>query len=297
MATADIDLTLYFRKKRTPPPSVLLLTLPSDKSNKERQLRVSPSVELRSRQQKKGQATPNTAGLNTNNVDTHDPSSSYCWQRHSHKIAQVIPAPDVAYRNTYLEETKREKSAATNSDYRSRLSTSRSSSPRSQQSQQQQQQQQLPPLKTASSSSYNTSDSFQRKTYNQYRTVYEYIRESIKQIESQRNFKQQNFSTRIKRPQNDDAVLRHVLGEKKNSARSKTSISKPDPRNPQSLVNYINHSREQIRILHATTPNQPYQQQQITQNSNRQRTNISKNQNNSLEKQQSRMMTATVGNT
>jgi hypothetical protein len=295
MSTADIDLALYYRKKRTPPSSVLLLTIPNDKTNnKEQQLRVSPVVELRSRQQNKRQLTPYNASLHVNNSDIHDSSlTSHSWQRHTDKLAQVVPAPDIAYRNTYLEEQKREKSAIINTDYRSRISSSRSPSPRSQQSQQQQ----LPRLKTASSSSYNTPDSLQRRSYHQYRTIYDYIHESIKQIERQRNLKQHNFSARIKRPQNDDAVLRRVLAEKKNSATSKiSSISKNEQRNPQSLVNYINHSREQIRVLHTTTPNQPYRQQQINQKYIQQRTNLSQNQNDSLEKQESMMMTATVGN-
>jgi len=212
MATPDIDLTLYFRKKHTPPPSVLLLTVPNDKPNKDQQFHGSPFIEFRSHQQKKRLATAHATGLHTNSSDTHDSSiSSYGWQRHSDKITQIIPAPDVAYRNTYLEETKQEKLVTNNTDYRSRLSFSRSPSPRNQQSQPQQ----LPRLKTTSSSLYQSSDTSQRKSYQQCRTVYDYVRESIKQMERQRNLKQKNFSTRIKRPQNDDAVLRRVLGEKK----------------------------------------------------------------------------------
>jgi hypothetical protein len=296
MATADIDLTLYFRKKRTPPPSVLLLNLPNDKSNNDQQLRASPSVELRSRVQKKHQMTPHIAGLYVNNSDLCDSSvSSYVWQRHTDKIAQITPAPDIAYRNTYLEEPKREKLAIINSDYRSCLSPSRSPSPRFQQSQQQQQ---IPRLKTAvSSSSYNTINLSQRKFYQQYRTVYDYIRESIKQIERQRNVKQKNFSTRVKRPQNDDDVLRRVLSEKRRTGTSKTSLrSRNDLQNPQSLVNYMNHSREQIRILHTTPINQAYQHPQIKQKYNRHRANLSQEQNDSLDMQQSMLMTATVGN-
>jgi hypothetical protein len=298
MATADIDLTLYFRKKRTPPPSVLLLALASDKVYKDRQHHVSPTVELRSRQQKKRQTTSHNTVSNANNSDNHESSSLYGWQRHSDKIGHITAAPDVVYRNTYMEESKREKSATTIGDYRSHISTSRSPSPRSQQSLHQPQQ--IPRLKTASSASHHTSDSSQHKSYYQYRTVYDYIRESIKQIERQRNLKQPNFSSRVKRPQNDDSVLRRALAEKKTAATSKySSISRNDLRNPQSLVNYINHSREQIRVLHTTTPNQSYpsqQHQQTSQKYLRQRTSISGNQNDSLEKQQSLMMTATTGN-
>ncbi|CAF2330841.1 unnamed protein product [Rotaria sp. Silwood2] len=300
MAAADIDLTLYFRKKYTPPPSALLLKLPSNNSpTKDQQPRSNPSIELRSRQQKKRLATAHTVGVHFHNSDSRDSSvSPPGWQRHSDKIGHVAPAPDVAYRNTYMEETKREKSATINSDYRSHISSSRSPSPRSQHSQQQQHQQQLPRLKTASSSSYNTSDSSQRR-YHEYRTVYDYIRQSIKQIERQRNLKQQNFSARIKRPQNDDIILRRALGEKKNSATSKISSAfKNDIRSPQNFLNYVNHSREQVRVLHTTTPNQPYQQQpQTDYKYSRQRTNLSQNQSDSPDKQQSIMMvTATVAN-
>lgn len=284
MATADIDLTLFIRRKHTPPPSALLLTVPNDKTQREQQHRVSPATELRSRQQKYRQITPHTVALNVNHSEIHDSSSTYGWQRHSDKLAQIAPAPDVAYRNTYLEESKKDKSLIVNTDY-----LSRSPSPRSQQSQQQQ----LPRLKTASVSSQNTSDSSKRKSYPQYRTVYDYIRQSIKQIERQRNLKQ-NFSSRVKRPQNDDDVLRRALGEKRTSATSKSSsIFKNDLRNPQSLVNYMNHSRDQVRILHTTTPNQPLQ---IHSKYYRSRANLSQNQNDSLDKQQSMMMTATVGN-
>jgi hypothetical protein len=279
MATVDTDLTLVFRKKHTPPPSVLLLTVPNDKTQKEQQHRVSPTIELRSRQQKTRQIPPHTANLNVNHSEIHD-SSSYAWQRYSDRLAQIIPAPDVAYRNTYLEETKKDRISTINTDYHSR-----SPSPRSQQS--------LPRLKTASVSSQNTSNSLKKNPYPQYRSVYDYIRQSIKQIERQRNLKQ-NFASRVKRPQNDDDVLRRVLSDKRTSAQSKnSSILKTDLQNPQSLVNYMNHSREQVRVLHATTSNQ---QLPINSKYSRQRTNLSQNQNDSLEKQQSMMMTATVGN-
>lgn len=290
-AASDIDLTLYFRKKRTPPPSVLLLTVPNEKMTKHQPSRTSPTVELRSRQTKKRQITPHTIGASGNHLDNQESLSvsSYGWQRHSDKAANVVQAPDVAYRNTYLEDSRKDKSNSVNADYLSRSSVSRSPSPRSQHSQPQS----LPRLKTANISFNHTSDSSPRRQYHQHRTVYDYIRESIKQIERQRNMKQ-NFSTRVKRPQNDDAVLRRVLGEKKTSAISRRSaFSRNDQQNPQSLVNYINHSREQVRVLHTTTPNQ---QPPTHSRFYRQRTNLSQNQSDSPDKQQSFMMTATVGN-
>lgn len=276
MATNDIDLTLFFRKKHTPPPSVLLVAAPNDKTHKDDQPRATPTGEIRSRQQKVRLATPHTATVNVNYSEVHDTStSSYAWQRHSDKLTQIIPAPDVAYRNTYLD-----KSSTVSSDYRSR-----SPSPRSQQSQPP-----LPRLKTASVSSQDTSNSLKKTPYAQYRTIYDYIRQSIKQIERQRNFKQ-NFSSRIKRPQNDDDVLRRALGDKRTSAASKNyPLSKPDLRNADSLVNYMNHSRG---LLNARAPSQDTQ---INPKYSRQRANLSQNQNDSLETQQLMMMTATVGN-
>ncbi|CAF1232692.1 unnamed protein product [Rotaria magnacalcarata] len=301
MAGADIDLTLCFRKKFTPPPSVLLLKTPSNQSStKDHQTHSNVSVELRSRQRKIRHATAHIIGSNSNyhNSDSRDSSGSpNTWQRHSDKIGHIAQAPDVAYRNTYLDEIKREKSATTSSDYRSHKSVSRSPSPRSQHSQQQP----LPRLKTTSSSSHHTSDLSPRK-HHEYRTVYDYIRQSIKQIERQRNLKQQNFSARVKRPQNDDIILRRILGEKKTSTPRMSSVLINDFRNPQNFLNYVNHSREQVRILHTTTPNQPQQQQQqqqIDYKVNRQRTKLSlvQNQNDSLDKQQAIMvLTATVAN-
>lgn len=291
-APSDTDLTLFFRKKRTPPPSVLLLSVPNEKKNRDQPSRTSPNVELRSRLTKKRQITPHTVGVSGNHSDNQEclSVSSYGWQRHTEKAAQLVQAPDVAYRNTYLEDSRKDKSNSVNTDYLSRSSASRSPSPRSQHSQPQS----LPRLKTASASpTYNTSESSPRRQHPQYRTVYDYIRESIKQIERQRNLKQ-NFSTRVKRPQNDDAVLRRVLGEKKTSAISRrTTFSRHEQQNPQSLVNYINHSREQVRVLHTTTPNQ---QPQIPSRFYRQRTNLSQTQNDSPDKQHSFLMAATVGN-
>lgn len=306
MAGADIDLTLCFRKKFTPPPSVILLKVPNNPSpTKEQRLPSNLSVEIRSRPKQNRQPTANGAGSQSNNhnSDNRDSSTSpHAWQRHYEKIGQIMPAPDIAYRNTYMEDSKREKSATLSSDYRSVKSISRSPSPRSQHSQQQQQQQQppLPRLKTASSSSQNTSDSSPRR-YHEYRTVYDYIRQSIRQIERQRNLKQQNFAARVKRPQNDDIILRRALGEKKSSLTPRiSSVVINDIRNPQNFVNYINHSREQVRILHTTTPNQPFLRRNQTDfKFNRQRTNLTLKQSQSAspDKQQNVVvLTATVAN-
>ena len=234
MSTADMDVKLYFRRKHTPPLSVLLLSAPVDKSR-------YYSTHLRSHQQKT-RHPPQMVGLHVNNLDIHDTSPG--WQRYSNKSVQVPSAPDVAYRNTYLEEPKREKSGS----YRSRSPS--------------------PSLKLNNSFSFAPAE---RHHSNQYRTIYDYIRDSIRQIEQQRNLKQQNISSRVKRPQNEDSTLRRVLGDRKPSTRSSLSRSSSttrtttqtisplinnDLKSPQSFVNYINFSR----VLQPTTSDQFYEQ-------------------------------------
>jgi hypothetical protein len=305
MTTADIDLTLHFRKKYTPPPSVLQAkALAHEHSAKDRPHRVSPSLERRSRPPKYRHATAHTVTVQVNNLDLHETSiSSYGWQRHSDKASQLLPAPDVVYRNTYMEAPKQEKSATQTSDSRSRVSSPRSLSPRSQHSQPPPQP--FPRLKTASTASQRTVESSSTRKYDhhQYNSVYDYIRDSIRQIERQRNLKQKYFATRIKRPQNEDTTLRQALREKKNSAtgssRKSSGAFKDDLRSPESFINYINYSREQIRQLQSESPRNPSYQPQATHRSNRtQKTSFPPSQSNSHEPTQSMMMlmTAAVGN-
>ena len=252
MSTADADMTLYFRKKHTPPPSVLLSQAPNDKDHYHH---INPSIEHRSRQKKNHQPLPHMIGLHVNNLDLHDTStSSVNWQRYSDKIGQLNPAPDVAYRYTYLEELKREKSNVNNGHYRSP-----SPSPRTQPS---------PRLKSNTSFSYIPSETSPKKHYlHQYHTIYDYIRDSIRQMERQRNLRQQNISSRVQRPQNDDSTFRRALGDRKFSTRTSLSRSSSTRatspsfnnhlKNPQTFVNYINYSR----TLHSTTSHHSYQQQ------------------------------------
>jgi hypothetical protein len=247
MATVvDINSTSDFRKKHALSSNALLLTLPDDSSTKNKQCQANPHIELHSHQQEKYQTTPHV-----------DDSLllSYTWQRQSDKVEQLTPAPDIAYRFTYLEKAKRKKTAPMTSVYRFSSSNSRSSSAHSQRSEQQQQSSRLT---TARSSSYNTSDSSERNYPQQYRTVYEYILQSLRDIERRRNLKQEQFPTRIKRPLNDDVVLQRVLSAKKYSATptKPISISKNDFRNTQNTINY---SRGPIRVLHTTTSNKLYQ--------------------------------------
>jgi len=101
----------------------------------------------------------------------------------------------------------------------------------------------------------------------QYRTVYDYISESIRNVRAQqRSQKQQNFSTRIKRPQNNDVFLRRILENKRsknagatlpldenNNNSTATSHISNQMRSPESFVNYINHARFSI----GTQPQSP----------------------------------------
>lgn len=250
MATVvDIDSTSDFRKKHALSSNALLLTLPDDSSTKNKQSHANHHIELHSHQQEKYQTTPRL-------VDLHVDDSlllSYNWQRQSDKVEQLAPAPDIAYRYTYLEKAKRKKSAPMTSVHRFSSSSSRSSSAHSQHSEQQ-----SPRLRTARSSSSNISDSSERKYPQQYRTVYEYILQSLRDIERRRNLKQEQFPTRIKRPLNDDVVLQRVLSAKKYSATpiKLLSISKNDFPNTQNTINY---SRGPIRVLHTATSNKLYQ--------------------------------------
>jgi len=245
MNVNDVDMRLYLRRKHAAHiPSVLLLRVPK---NKDRYYRNDLTDNHRSHQQQKNHhPPPHIVGLHVSNFDIHD--TSFGWQRHSDKIARISPAPDMVYRNTYLEEIKPDRN----------IKHRRSSSAH---------------LTSNNSFSYSPSESLQEKNDNQqHRTVYDYIRESIRQIEQQRKLKQQNLSFRVQRPQNEDSTFRRVLGEKKPS--SKTSLSRSssttthtqssllnnDLKTSKTLVNYINHAR----VVYSTTPppNQSYEQQQ-----------------------------------
>ncbi len=241
MNANNFDMRLYLRRKHAHAPSVLLLRVPH---NKDRHYRNDLTDNHRSHQQKTHHP-PHIVGLHVNNFDIHDTStSSFGWQRYSDKIGRISPAPDMIYRNTYLEEKKADKS--------DRNTKHHSSSPS---------------LKLNNSFSYFPSESLQQKNDNQqYRTVYDYIRESIRQIEQQRKLKQQNLSFRVQRPQNEDSTFRRVLGAKTSLSRSsstttqiQSSLVNNDLKNSKTLVNYINHAR----VVHSTTPpNQSFEQQQ-----------------------------------
>jgi len=235
-----IDTPFYYRKIHTPPPSILVLTVPN---KKDRHYRISRSTDLHSARPTNHHSS-HMIDLHINNFYIPDKASlSFGWQRHSTKITQVAPAPDVAYRNTYLEESKRKKSDINNGQNHSR------------------------PL--SSSFSYLRSKSPQQKNdSHQYHSTYDYIRNLMRHVEQQRKLKQ-DISLHVKRPQNEDMILRRILS--KRSASARTSVSRNgltettplslnnDLQSSPTIVNYINH----IRVLHPTTPSQSNRQQKL----------------------------------
>lgn len=216
MNILDTDLILYRRRNQTYPPSILLLRVPKDRDRYYR-------YDLKTHREKQ-RPIPHMVGLRVNNLDLHDNSnSSFGWQRHSDKIGQISAAPDVLYRNTYLETRQREESEKNNT----------------------------PRLKLNNSFSCFPSKSSQEKhSNNQYRTIHDRIHQSIRQMEQQRN-----LSFRIQRPQNEDRTFRRILGEKKSAISRSSSVMTTksflfhrDLKSPESFVNYL-------RLSQPTTPN------------------------------------------
>ncbi|CAF0875567.1 unnamed protein product [Adineta ricciae] len=136
-------------------------------------------------------------------------TSSYTWRRYSEKMAQINSAPDVAYRNTYL---KTDKSDIHISQYHSRLPST-------------------PPMK------FNSFPS-ERSQSN---TIYDYIRDSIRQIEHQRQLKR-DLSLNVKRPQNNDHTFQQLLVRRRSSTRM-SHLDFATPTNSKTIVNYLNHVR------------------------------------------------------
>lgn len=136
-------------------------------------------------------------------------TSSYTWRRYSEKMAQINSAPDVAYRNTYLKDDTSDISLP---QYHCRSPS-------------------IPPMK------FNSLPS-ERSQSN---TIYDYIRDSIRQIEHQRQFKR-DFSLHVKRPQNDDDTFRQILVRRRSSARM-SQLNFTTPTNSKTIVNYLNHVR------------------------------------------------------
>ena len=248
-AAASIDLTLNFRKRDSPSSSHLLFKLPSGSFTDDQHRPISPSAGWRSshHQQKTHQPTSRSIDVSVRKLDLHNAScSSHDWQRYSDRRGLLTPAPDVAYRNTYLEPLQRTGSARTQSDGHARLASASSSCS----SHSQQQRQQAPRLPTSRSSSFKAFNSSQRKhDHFHYSTIYEYIRESIRQIEQQRQLRPQYFSSVVS--------LRSPPRQDANKAPSRF----PDDRqHSQSFHTFSNRSREASRSMKTTTPSHPHQQ-------------------------------------
>lgn len=196
-----VNMTFYHRRRQTPSPNILLVTLPDHYDRRSRVIHREQKPQI-----------PRIIGCHVNHLDLHDSST---WQRSSDKIGQMSAAPDVAYRLTYLETPGRAKSAKTRSSSRSRLTQSFSYFPS----------EEKPPQR-----------------------MYDYILQSIRQNEQQRNLQEPSLSClRVQRPQNEDSTLRRVLKERKSSATTTysriSSATHSHLKSPQSFVNYINHSR------------------------------------------------------
>ena len=230
MNKTNIDVALIFRKKSSAPPSVLVINLPNQFiDNQCKQLQNQQDKQRRSllKQRKKQIINFNDK---LSDCDYHSIKSRQTWQRYSEKIHQINPAPDILYRKTYFDQYENESF---------QLNHSRSTSPNSFKS-----------IQTKSKSSFNSS------------TIYDQIRQTIRHIEKQRNMKQQNLSLKIKRPLNEDSILRRLLPERKstisqmisttfnnstidqsNNQRENHFIINQNLRSAQSFVNYINYSR------------------------------------------------------
>ena len=193
-----VNMTFYQRRRQTPSPNILLVTLPDHYDR-------YPRFALHREQKPQ---IPRIIGCHVNNLDLHDTST---WQRSSDKRGRLSPAPDIAYRLTYLEEPRRAKSARTRSRF---------------------------------SQSFSYFSSQEQPS----RTVYEPLLRSIRQNEQQRHLQEPSLSClRIQRPQNDDSTLRRVLKERKSFATTTysriSSATHSNLKTSQSFVNYINHSR------------------------------------------------------
>lgn len=255
MTNRDEELELFFRRKYSPPPSVLLSTV-TRRPDEQDEHRQSPrrTVDHRSISQKQ----QNQLERSSNSLLSRSTFSYSTWQRQSDRSTRNSDATDIAYRNTYLE---------TKDDTRSR-----STSPRTVHSFQ-------------SRTNVHRSPSNHPPTYFQ-------IRESIKEMEQHRRRKQENLSVRITRPQNDDPTFRRIVKVKRENNKALRSITtfsvnsssnkhkssvdrttnEPERvsialinqhlKSPKSFVNYMNYSRSTIN--HRTESSQIVGKQNVS---------------------------------
>ncbi|CAF0726845.1 unnamed protein product [Didymodactylos carnosus] len=266
------DIMIYYKKKHTPPPSVLLLTVPSDTMSRQKHLH--DDLRSRNRLLRRQARQPPATTLDIqpkHNTDVENYLSNaqtYNWQRQEAKASVINMAADIVYKNTYMNDSDPRSKSSASGDRSPRRSNDVSAFPR---------------LKTAPNNLSkfitpsskpvpvltrgNTSDSFHSDRV-QYRTIYDYIRESIRSVVQQRNLKQYNFSTRIKRPQNEDIFLRRALDKRnhyqynknddEHSSSTTATYFSNELKSPQSFVNYVNHSREKTSLTEQTSKSDYY---------------------------------------
>ncbi|UJR13485.1 hypothetical protein I4U23_000499 [Adineta vaga] len=207
------DIDMTSYVRRTPTPLSSFILLPH--------YREISSNDLRSRQEKYRHSSHR---IHSRVYHHETKNSSYHWQRYSDKISQVNQAPDVAYRNTYLHDI----SDIHSKEFYSRL-----------------------PSTSSMKSNHLSTESFQSKS--QSNTMYDYIRNSIRQIEQQRQFKR-DLSLHVRRPQNEDTTLRQILTKRRSSSRishskdssteqTASSLFDNDSTHSQTIMNYIHHLR------------------------------------------------------
>ncbi|CAF0727960.1 unnamed protein product [Adineta steineri] len=234
MVTTDTDLLSDFREQYTFSPTILTLTFSNDSSNKHQRCLDKSPRKTNFYQEEKRPTTSRMADFDVRNSNIHDSllsSSSYTWHRRPNRVEEIAPAPDLVYRYSHMEEPKTKKSTPMHSRSRSGSSTSRSLSAHSPRSPQR--------------SHRSPTPSSPRKYPQQYNSIYEYILQSIKDIEQNRNLKQEKFSTLIKRPQNDDIILQRALSARKHVT---TKIYKKDLQNAKDMMYNATQSDEQTYL-------------------------------------------------
>lgn len=165
---------------------------------------------------------PKMIGLHVTNLHLSDNTtdSAYNWLSSAERSTRLSAAPDHFYLNTYGNAKKQE------ANDNSKLNSPKICSPTAKKSQ----------------------------------TIYDYIRQSIRLIEQQRNNRPEVLSYRIQRPFNEDPRYRRTQREKRPSValpplsqcssstaqtqtQTQSSIVPTDLRTCENLLNYINHSR------------------------------------------------------
>jgi hypothetical protein len=145
-------------------------------------------------------------GLRVNNLDLHDNSnSSFGWQRYSDKIGRISPAPDLVYRNTYLDKSKKKNSTLNHSF-----------------------------------SCFPSQFSQQKHSIDRY----ENINDRIRQIEQQQRNLPSRIQRPQNEDQTFRRIIGEKKSSiSKSSSTTQSSFFHSDLKSPESFVNYLNYSR------------------------------------------------------